>query len=70
MKANAPYPLPEIVKPSVTHKTIPVKEVIQDQSQNHGVTTKEPISVAEFSHRLDGEKKTEHKVSGDLPSEK
>lgn len=70
VKANAHTPLSEIVKPSVTHKTIPVKEVIQDQSQNHGVTTKEPISVGEFSHRLDGEKKSEHKVSGDLPSEK
>ncbi|PPJ53045.1 hypothetical protein CBER1_11609 [Cercospora berteroae] len=60
----------EIVKPSVTHKTIPVKEVIQEQSQNHGVTTKEPISVDEFTHRLDGEKKTEHKVAGGLPAER
>ncbi|GIZ47427.1 hypothetical protein CKM354_001051800 [Cercospora kikuchii] len=59
----------EIVKPSVTHKTIPVKEVIQEQSQNHGVTRKEPISVDEFTHRLDGEKKTEHKVAGELPAE-
>ena len=59
----------EIVKPSVTHKTIPVKEVIQEQSQNHGVTKKEPISVDEFSHRLDGEKKTVNKVAGDLPTE-
>ncbi|KAI5365169.1 hypothetical protein Slin15195_G047060 [Septoria linicola] len=60
----------EIVKPSVTHKTVPVKEVIQEQSQNHGVTKKEAISVDEFQHRLDGEKKTEHKVAGELPTEK
>lgn len=53
----------------MTHKTIPVKEVIQEQSQNHGVTKKEAITVDEFSHRLDGEKKTEHKVAGDLPTE-
>ncbi len=53
----------------MTHKTIPVKEVIQEQSQNHGVTRKEPISVDEFTNRLDGEKKTEHKVAGELPAE-
>ncbi|KAF7193913.1 hypothetical protein HII31_04803 [Pseudocercospora fuligena] len=47
----------ETIKPSVTHKTIPVKEVIQEGSKNHGVTKNAAISVDEFQHRLDGEGK-------------
>lgn len=29
--------------------------MIQKETQDHGVTTKEAISVNEFAHRLDGE---------------
>ena len=47
----------ETIKPSVTHKTIPVKEVVQEQSKNHGITKNSAISVDEFQHRLDGEGK-------------
>lgn len=54
----------ETVVPQVTHVTKPVKEVIQEESKNHGVTKKEAISVDEFQHKLDGEGKREKVVEG------
>jgi hypothetical protein len=38
--------------PSVTHKTIPVKEVHQDPSIDEGTTINAPISKEEFQGRL------------------
>lgn len=51
----------ETIVPSVTHKTIPVHEVINEGTKDHGVTKKEAISVDEFKHKLDGEKTVEVK---------
>ncbi|KAK3623129.1 hypothetical protein LTR56_021799 [Elasticomyces elasticus] len=45
----------EVVKPSVTHVTNPIKETVHEQSEDHGVTKAKAISVDEFKHRLDGE---------------
>ncbi|KAI1434156.1 hypothetical protein GGR50DRAFT_695436 [Xylaria sp. CBS 124048] len=42
----------ETVVPSITHKTIPVKEVHQDPSVDEGISTKPPVSREEFERRL------------------
>ncbi|KAI2632905.1 hypothetical protein GGS21DRAFT_147200 [Xylaria nigripes] len=42
----------ETVVPSVTHKTVPVKEVHQDPTIDEGITTNAPISKEEFEERL------------------
>lgn len=47
----------EVVDPSVTHKRIDVKEDIQEQGVNHGVTTNAAISAEEFEKKLGSEKK-------------
>ncbi|KAI8631747.1 hypothetical protein F5Y19DRAFT_424696 [Xylariaceae sp. FL1651] len=44
----------ETVVPSVTHKTIPIKETHQDPSVYEGTTTNAPISKEEFQGRLRG----------------
>ncbi|EME47043.1 hypothetical protein DOTSEDRAFT_41561 [Dothistroma septosporum NZE10] len=54
----------ETIVPSVTHKTIPVHEVINEATKDHGVTKKEAISVDEFKHNLDGEASTKIKTDG------
>lgn len=54
----------EVIKPSVTHKTIPVHEVVQEKSKYEGVTTKAPISVSEFAQPLDGASAVERKHDG------
>lgn len=50
----------ETVQPSVTHKTIPVKEIHHDESKDHGTTIKPPMSADAFQGRLDGEERTEY----------
>jgi len=45
----------ETVQPSVTHKTIPIKEIHHEQTKDHGVTVKPPMSVGEFQGNLNGE---------------
>ncbi|KAI4722837.1 hypothetical protein E4T48_01029 [Aureobasidium sp. EXF-10727] len=55
----------EHIVPEVTHKVKPVHEVVQEQTQNHGVTTRSAISVDEFQHHLHGESKTEVKHAGE-----
>ncbi|TKA81570.1 hypothetical protein B0A55_03005 [Friedmanniomyces simplex] len=45
----------EVVKPSVTHVTNPIKETVHERAEDHGVTTASAISVDDFKHRLDGE---------------
>ncbi|KAI3327096.1 hypothetical protein HD806DRAFT_531683 [Xylariaceae sp. AK1471] len=42
----------ETVMPSVTHKTIPIKEVHKDRSIDEGTTVNAPISKEEFQGRL------------------
>ncbi|KAI1825861.1 hypothetical protein F4861DRAFT_547030 [Xylaria intraflava] len=42
----------ETVVPSVTHKTIPVKEVHKDPSVDEGITRNEPVSREEFEGRM------------------
>ncbi|KAI8948028.1 hypothetical protein F4801DRAFT_474416 [Xylaria longipes] len=42
----------ETVMPSVTHKTIPVKETIQEQTLDEGVTINPPMSREEFEGRM------------------
>ncbi|KAI0441131.1 hypothetical protein F4803DRAFT_552436 [Xylaria telfairii] len=42
----------ETVMPSVTHKTIPVKETIQEPSLDEGVTVNPPMSKEEFEGRM------------------
>lgn len=61
---NADLTFAETIVPSVTHKTIPIHEVINEGTKDHGVTKKEAISVDEFKHKLDGEAKTEVKKEG------
>ena len=55
----------ETVQPSVTHKTVPVKEVHQEAAQDHGVTVGSVISKDEFEGRLDGEQVTKDKLVDD-----
>ena len=55
----------ETVQPSVTHKTIPVKEVHQEAAKDHGVEIANPISKEEFEGRLDGEQVTKDKLVDD-----
>lgn len=55
----------ETIVPEVTHKKIPVKEVVREKTEDHGVTKKEAISVDEFAHKLDGESKFKVKHDGD-----
>ncbi|EKD13017.1 allergen [Drepanopeziza brunnea f. sp. 'multigermtubi' MB_m1] len=43
----------EVIVPSVTHKKVEVKEVIQENSKHHGVTTNAPLSQEEFEKRLE-----------------
>ncbi|KAI1747201.1 hypothetical protein F4782DRAFT_521983 [Xylaria castorea] len=42
----------ETVMPSVTHKTIPVKETIQEPTLDEGVTVNPPMSREEFDARM------------------
>ncbi|KAI0448544.1 hypothetical protein F5B21DRAFT_518846 [Xylaria acuta] len=42
----------ETVMPSVTHKTIPMKETIQDPTLDEGVTINPPMSREEFEGRM------------------
>ncbi|KAI0465708.1 hypothetical protein F4859DRAFT_519819 [Xylaria cf. heliscus] len=42
----------ETVMPSVTHKTIPVKETIQEPALDEGVTVNPPMSREEFEGRM------------------
>ncbi|KAI0856030.1 hypothetical protein F4860DRAFT_494471 [Xylaria cubensis] len=42
----------ETIMPSVTHKTIPVKETIQEQTLDEGVTVNPPMSKEEFDARM------------------
>ncbi|KAI1122980.1 hypothetical protein F5Y10DRAFT_270550 [Nemania abortiva] len=42
----------ETVMPSVTHKKIPIKETVQDQSLDEGVTINPPMSREEFESRM------------------
>nr|POE87882.1 hypothetical protein CFP56_11111 [Quercus suber] len=59
----------EIIDPSITHRTIPIKERHQEPSQNHGVTTNKAMSVDEFKNKLDGDSNPEKVVGGDVVSE-
>lgn len=54
----------EVIKPSVTHKVIPVHEVVHEKSKYEGVTTNAPISVSEFTQPLDGSSTVERKHDG------
>jgi hypothetical protein len=47
------------IVPEVTHKTIPVHEVVKEPTVDLGVTKAEPISVDQFQGKLSGESKTE-----------
>lgn len=49
----------ETVQPSITHKTIPIKERHQDVSQDEGTTVNSAISKDEFQRKLQGEGTTE-----------
>ncbi|KAI1296136.1 hypothetical protein F5Y03DRAFT_297106 [Xylaria venustula] len=42
----------ETVVPSVTHKTVPIKEVHQDPTVDEGVTVNPPMSREEFESRM------------------
>ncbi|KAI0401706.1 hypothetical protein F4802DRAFT_419944 [Xylaria palmicola] len=42
----------ETVVPSVTHKKIPIKETVQDQAIDEGVTINPPMSREEFESRM------------------
>jgi len=45
----------EVIKPSITHKRVDVKEKIQEPAEYHSVTTNSAVSVDEFKNKLNGE---------------
>jgi hypothetical protein len=45
----------EVEQKTVTHKIVPIKEKHHEVTENHGITTNQPISVDDFKGKLSGE---------------
>ncbi|KAK5121493.1 hypothetical protein LTR85_005326 [Meristemomyces frigidus] len=60
----------ETIQPSVTHKTINVKENIQEQSENLGVTTAPIMSVDDFKGGIAGEATKVERTHDGAPDKK
>jgi len=55
----------DVYQKEVTHVTNPIKETVQEKSEEHGVTKAKAISVDDFKHKLEGEKA--HEVDATKP---
>ncbi|TVY46415.1 hypothetical protein LOCC1_G003771 [Lachnellula occidentalis] len=64
-KGKFDHGVKDVIVPSVTHKKVNVKERHQEESENHGVTTKSAMSVDDFKNKLDGSEKTSEVVGGE-----
>lgn len=60
----------ETIQPSVTHKTINVKENIQEQSEKLGVTVAPTVSVDDFKGGVAGEATSVERTHDGAPDKK